>query len=94
MVILWGRDVLGVNSLPTAIGSYRQYRRSFPADGVRVVARIRQTSEHRLFADLEFLDHEGEIVARIDSYESVLDSSLNQAFRRNRLAMAEVARVS
>jgi NAD(P)-dependent dehydrogenase (short-subunit alcohol dehydrogenase family) len=94
LVVLWGRDVLGLNSLPTAIGSYRQHRRSFPADGVRVVARIRQASEHRLVAEIEFLDDEGELVARIDSYEGVLDSSLNQAFRRNRLATAEVARVS
>jgi hypothetical protein len=94
LVILWGRDVLGINSLPTAIGSYRQYRRSFPADGVRVVARIRQSSEHRVVAEMEFLDLDGALVARIDSYECVLDSSLNQAFRRNRLAMGEVARVS
>ena len=94
LVILWGRDVLGINSLPTAIGSYRQYRRAFPADGVRVVARILQASDHRVVAEMEFLDDEGKLVARIDSYECVLDSSLNQAFRRNRLVSGEIARVS
>jgi hypothetical protein len=94
LVVLWCREALGVNSLPTAIGSYRQFRLSFPADEVRVVARIRQSSEHRVIADLEFLESGGGLVARIDSYECVLDSSLNQAFRRNRLVMGEVARVS
>jgi len=31
------------------------------------------------------LDAGGELVARLDSYECVIDSSLNQAFRRNQL---------
>jgi len=94
LVVLWGREALGTNSLPTAIGTYRQFRRSFPTEGIRVVARIRHSSEHRVVADIDFLDGDGCLVARIDSYECVLDSSLNQAFRRNRLASGEVARVS
>ena len=31
-------------------------------------------------------DARGELVARLDSYECVIDSSLNQAFLRNQLA--------
>jgi len=30
-------------------------------------------------------------VARIESYECVIDASLNQAFRRNRLSQLEIA---
>jgi len=85
LVVLWCRDQLGANSLSTALGGYRQFRREFPADGVRVQAEIRQASDARAVADIEFLDARGELVARLDSYECVIDSSLNQAFLRNRL---------
>ena len=88
LVVLWCRERLGANSLPTAIGGYRQFRRAFPAEGVRVVAEIRQASDTRAVADIEFLDAQGELVARLDAYECVVDSSLNQAFRRNQLQRA------
>jgi len=90
-VVLWTQEQRGSNSLPTAVASYRQFRRSFPAGGVRVVAEVRQAGEHRAIADLEFLDHQGQIVASIEGYECVIDASLNQAFRRNRLSQLEVA---
>jgi acyl transferase domain-containing protein/NADP-dependent 3-hydroxy acid dehydrogenase YdfG len=83
LAVLWCRDRLGANSLPTAVGSYRQFRRSFPAEGVRVVAEIRQSSEARAIADIELSDAEGHLIARLGSYECVVDPSLNQAFRRN-----------
>ena len=88
LVVLWSRDRLGSNSLPTAIHGYRQFRRAFPADGVHVVAEIRHASASRAVAEIEFVDAQGEPVARIDSYECVVDASLNQAFRRNRLGRA------
>ena len=88
LVVLWCRDRLGANSLPTAIGGYRQFRRSFPAAGVRIQAEIRHSSDTRVVADIEFLDGHGELVARLDSYECVVDASLNQAFRRNQIAQA------
>ena len=91
VVVLWTRQRLGASSLPTAVGSYRQFRRAFPAEGVRVLAVVRQFSDHRAVADIEFLDADGQPVARIDSYECVIDASLNQAFRRNRLSSLEVA---
>jgi len=85
LVVLWCSEQLGANSLPASIGGYRQFRRSFPADGVRVLAEIRQASDTRAVADIEFLDARGDLVARLDSYECVIDTSLNQAFRRNQL---------
>jgi len=88
LVVLWCRDRLGANSLPTAIGGYRQYRRSFPAEGVRIQAEIRHATDTRVVADIEFLDEHGDLVARLDSYECVVDASLNQAFRRNQFAHA------
>jgi acyl transferase domain-containing protein/NADP-dependent 3-hydroxy acid dehydrogenase YdfG len=85
LMVVWCRERLGANSLPTAIGGYRQYRRAFPADGVRVVAQIRHSSETRAIADIEFLDASGAVVARLDGYECVVDVSLNEAFRRSQL---------
>jgi NAD(P)-dependent dehydrogenase (short-subunit alcohol dehydrogenase family) len=91
LVVLWCQERFGASSLPTAVGSYRQYRRSFPAGGVRVVASVRHFTDHRATADIEFLDAQGKPVARIEGYECVIDPSLNQAFRRNRLTHLEVA---
>ena len=85
LVVLWTRERLGSNSLPTAIGRYRQFRPEFGAEAVRVVAEIRQATDARAVADIEFLDDSSELIARLESYECVVDASLDQAFRRNQL---------
>ena len=72
-------------SLPTRVGRYRQFRRSWPSQKVRIIARIARPAPHRATADLLFLDTDGQAGARIDDYECVIDASLSQAFRRNRL---------
>ena len=91
LLVLWTRKRLDASSLPTAVGAYRQFRRAFPAEGVRVLATVREHVGHRAVADIEFFDEHGELVARIESYECVIDASLNQAFRRNRLSQHELA---
>ena len=85
LVVLWSREQLGANSLPTAVGRYRQFRPGFGDKSVRVLAEIRQATDARAVADIEVLDNHGELVARLDAYECVVDSSLTQAFRRNQL---------
>jgi len=62
------------------VGAYRQFRR-FPADGVRVVARVAPSPGQVVSADVEFVDAAGGLVARIDGFECVLDAALNAAFR-------------
>jgi acyl transferase domain-containing protein/NAD(P)-dependent dehydrogenase (short-subunit alcohol dehydrogenase family)/acyl carrier protein len=89
MMILWSIERTGSGSLPTFIGRYRQFRRAFPSDGVRVVARVTEASAHKARADIDFLDDRGETVARIEDYECVIDASLKAAFRRNRAAQVE-----
>jgi acyl transferase domain-containing protein/NAD(P)-dependent dehydrogenase (short-subunit alcohol dehydrogenase family) len=89
MMILWSVERTGSGSLPTFVGRYRQFRRAFPADGVRVVARITDASPHRARADVDFLDARGQPVARIEDYECVIDASLKAAFRRNIAAQLE-----
>jgi len=84
-VVLWCRSQLGANSLPTGLRGIRQYKTRFPAEGVRVVAEIREAIATRAVADIEFLDADEDLVARIDGYDCVIDLSLNQAFCRNQL---------
>ena len=91
VVVLWTRERLGANSLPTAVASYRQCRRKFPSDGVQVLAAIRQAGGHRAVADIELVDAQGRLVAAIEGYECVVNPSLNHAFRRNRLSQLEIA---
>jgi hypothetical protein len=73
-------------SLPCFAGSYRQYRRAFPADGVSVSIRIRGDAGSTVRADVEFTDTDGRLVAKLTDAEHVIDASLNEAFRRGRLA--------
>jgi len=85
-MIVWSVERHGAGSLPCHIGRYRQFRRSFPREGVRVVARVTKDGPSMALADIDFLDADGRSVARIEGYECVIDSSLNAAFRRNRTA--------
>ena len=82
-MILWSFERSGAGSLPTFVGRYRQYRRAFPPDRVRIVARITHATDLLARADVALLDADGLLVARIEDYECVIDASLNQAFRRN-----------
>ena len=75
-----------IASLPTRIGRYRQFARTFPADGVRIVIRVDRETAHQADATIEFVDHRGRLVARIEGYECVIDASLNEAFLRKELA--------
>jgi NAD(P)-dependent dehydrogenase (short-subunit alcohol dehydrogenase family) len=88
LMVLWTQEQHGVPSLPTGLLRYRQYRRAFPRDGVRVVARIVRQVHQQAIADIDILDETGAIVAGITGYECVLDASLRDSFRQNRLAPA------
>ena len=85
LLVLWAAEHAGAPALPTVVGRYRQYCRTFPSPRVQVVARVRRPSALHAVADFEFLDASGVVLARLDGYECVGNPSLNQAFRRNRL---------
>jgi len=88
LMVLWSFEQTGSPSLPTGLKRYRQFRRSFPSPRVRVVVAVRKADALHAVADIEFLDADGSLVARVEGYECVSNPSLNQAFRRNRLAAA------
>jgi hypothetical protein len=90
LMILWSYENYGTFSLPSFAAQYRQYRRSFPADGVAVKAAVCESNTHRAVADIWFVDRVGAVIAELRGYECVIDTSLEQAFRRNQLASRAV----
>ena len=83
-MILWSFQQYNVGSLPNKIRKYRQFKRQFPSHGVRAIVRVKERSERRAVADIEFLDRKsGDLVARIEDYECTLDKSLKEAFKRH-----------
>ena len=84
-IILWSQELRGEPCLPCSIARYRQYRRTFPREGVRIVVQVIQATDHAIRCDVEFLDSAHQVVARMEGCESVADPSLAAAFQRNRL---------
>ena len=89
-IILWSQEFRGKPCLPCAIANYRQYRRTFPKDGVRIVIRMQDTPEQLIRCDVEMIDLQGNLVARMEGCESVADASLTAAFKRKTIEMLPV----
>ena len=79
-MILWTFENSGACSLPNSIAVYRQFSGHFPANGVRIIARVTRSIEHSAVADIDFIDDKGVLVARMEGYECTVDKSLNAAF--------------
>ena len=93
MMILWSFDQNGIGSLPCFIGRYRQCRATYPKGKVDVTIHVKEHSEHRAIATIEFLNPKnGKLIARIDDYECVIDEALNTAFQRNQLTQESLSR--
>ena len=85
LMILWCFEQSGVGSLPTAIGEYKQFQKSFPKEGCKINIYVIDHSEHRAIATIEFIDKNDQLIARINNYECVIDASLEDAFAKNKL---------
>ena len=90
LMILWSFEQLGVGSLPTAIGEYKQFQKSFPKEGCKININVIEHSEHRALATIEFIDQNEQLIARIDEYECVIDASLQEAFSKNKLQIQSI----
>jgi hypothetical protein len=87
LIILWTLEQRGAANLPCHVRRYRQYRRTFPPDGVRAVAVIDRASALHALADIDYLDGAGKLIARIEGYECVIDPALERAYKRNLVAV-------
>jgi NAD(P)-dependent dehydrogenase (short-subunit alcohol dehydrogenase family)/acyl carrier protein len=83
LVVLWTREQRGAPSLPCHVRRYRQFRRAFPPGPLRVVARVTQAGNSSALADINYLDGEGQVVARLQGYECVIDPGLERAYGRS-----------
>jgi hypothetical protein len=84
-VILWSRRERNRPCLPCGIGRYRQFRRTFPREGVRVVVTTAMPQEHLIRARIELRDLAGQPVALIEDCDNILDHALAGAFAQKLL---------
>ena len=84
MAIIWCFEERSVVSLPSYTAKYRQYRNTFPSDGITAVLEIKEVSDHKMKGDFTFLDAEDIVVARLTGYEAVMDASLSRAFNNSK----------
>ena len=84
-MIVWTSVRVGEASLPARFKRYRQFVPSFPEEGARIVINVHQRTNNKVVSDIEWIGEDGSLLARLEGYESVVDSSLSKAFRHNRL---------
>ncbi len=87
LAIVWSNEHRGAGSLPVRLTRYRQYRRNFPSE-TRVLLSAQRVTELQATFNVEFIDPEGRLIARLEGYECVIDPNLSRAFRRNARALA------
>jgi hypothetical protein len=85
LLIVWSIEQTGSPSLPSFAGSYRQFVRAFPRDGIRLLATVTGSSSHQATADIDFIDGSGNLVARMEGYECTMNGALRDAFAANEL---------
>ncbi|MBT8369658.1 MAG: SDR family oxidoreductase, partial [Deltaproteobacteria bacterium] len=81
LATLWCYEETGSVSLPAYCKRYRQYRASFPADGLTAVLQIANVNDHKMMGDCVLVDAENRIVAELRGYEAIMDASLYRAFK-------------
>lgn len=77
----------GKVSLPSFAGQYAQYVDRFPAESVEIAMNMRSVSGSRMTADFMFSSQTGDVIAEIRGFESVMDLSLNQAFKNGGISL-------
>jgi acyl transferase domain-containing protein/acyl carrier protein len=86
MMILWSFERYQAASLPVFAGRYRQYSEKFPECGAEIRVRVSKQNPHKATAEIDFVHPlSGELLARLEDYECVIDASLNETFQRNTL---------
>jgi NAD(P)-dependent dehydrogenase (short-subunit alcohol dehydrogenase family) len=86
LMILWSFERYKSASLPVFAGRYRQYQDKFPETGAEIRVRVNNQSPNKASAEIDFVDPKsGVLIARIEDYQCVIDTSLNASFQRNKL---------
>jgi len=88
LAILWSQDQRGAGCLPCQVRSYRQYRRDFPAGGVRARLAVESAGDLQVTVSVDILDVEDSLIARLHGCQSIIDPALARAFGRHRRSEA------
>ncbi len=89
LMCLWSKFQHQAGSVPNFVGRYRQYRRQFPDSPASLVVRITRDNGTFARADIDYLDPDGVVIAQVQDYECIIEKSMNQAYRRNRLGVVK-----
>ncbi|NCB39703.1 MAG: SDR family NAD(P)-dependent oxidoreductase, partial [Erysipelotrichia bacterium] len=89
LMILWTTQAYGLPSLPGYAKKYRQYVSSFTSNEIVISARTRRSGTMMALADIDFIDHNGNLLARIEGYECTMNENLNNAFKLRSVSGAE-----
>ncbi len=73
--LLWSHERQGAIGLPTGIAAYRQFAPAIPARDVSVEMRVVEHDDIRLLADVDILDADGSIVARLEGVSWIVNRS-------------------
>jgi NAD(P)-dependent dehydrogenase (short-subunit alcohol dehydrogenase family)/acyl carrier protein len=84
LMILWTTKALGAPSLPTKSTTYRQYCRKFP-EKVIIRASSKQSGVHTARAEIDFLDENENVLARMQGYECTINNALTEAFKHREI---------
>ena len=87
MMILWSAAHRGAPSLPSALARYRQFVSVFPKGGCRAVIAVALGISTIAVATIQFFDRQGNLLASAEGCEFVMDATLRDAFRLNRLGL-------
>jgi malonyl CoA-acyl carrier protein transacylase len=85
LLAVWSVEFHGMPCLPCALTGYRQFRKSFPGNGMQIRIKIIEEAAQMIRADIEFLDRQRNLLAQIQQAEFVRDPSLTSSFRARRL---------
>ena len=81
MAIIWCRHHRETPCLPSYIGEYQLFRRSFPDHGVTAHMSVDAVTRHKFKAGFVFRDaRDHTVVARIEGFEATMDAGLVKAF--------------
>jgi len=81
LAIIWCYETKGTVSLPSYAASYRQYRDRFPVEGVRAILKVNHVTASKMTGDFTFTDANDVIVAKLNGYEAIMDTGLQNAFK-------------
>ncbi|WP_027358592.1 type I polyketide synthase [Desulforegula conservatrix] len=90
MASAWCYMNYGKVSLPSFAVQYIQYADKFSPGNIEISMKTKSVSGSRMSADFVFTSESGEIIAEIKGFESVMDFSLNQVFKKDGIKLKVV----